>query len=187
MVARAVPLKPMRRLRYHDLCPRRRCAAPFCAALTRYLWGTLGELAGLRRSHLRVTLDRAVLHSGNVLFASNCNTPIFSSGMPAAPHATHLPRPSRLAARRPRSVSSSLFACCHCCFALTPPARLLSSLPCPIYRCRSTSDTPLPLAADGDRCLPSTRSRARTISRSPVVFSAAAALGSPLGRTRPRR
>ena len=55
--------------------------------LPRYLWATLGELAALRRRHLRVFVDDALAHDGDALFASCLNTPSYGAGMPAVPHA----------------------------------------------------------------------------------------------------
>lgn len=55
--------------------------------LPRYLWATLGELAALRRRHLRVFVDDALAHDGEALFASCLNTPSYGAGMPAAPGA----------------------------------------------------------------------------------------------------
>jgi diacylglycerol kinase family enzyme len=36
---------------------------------------------------MQVTVDGAVVHSGETLFASTLNTPTFGAGMPAVPHA----------------------------------------------------------------------------------------------------
>ena len=70
-----------------SICSRVVVAPRFLRGLPRYLWGTLGELAGLRRWRVRITLDGEIRHSGDVLFASSCNTPTFGSGMPAVPGA----------------------------------------------------------------------------------------------------
>lgn len=53
----------------------------------RYLWATLRELASLRRRRMRVSIDGALLHDGDALFASALNTPSYGAGMPAVPHA----------------------------------------------------------------------------------------------------
>jgi len=55
--------------------------------LPRYLWATLGELAGLRRWRLRVFVDGTLVHDGEALFASCLNTPSYGAGMPAVPGA----------------------------------------------------------------------------------------------------
>jgi diacylglycerol kinase (ATP) len=55
--------------------------------LPRYLWPTLLELVSLRTWDMRVTVDGALRHEGNALFASTLNTPSYGSGMPAVPHA----------------------------------------------------------------------------------------------------
>ena len=55
--------------------------------LPRYLWATLRELVSLRTWDMRVTVDGALRHEGNALFASTLNTPSYGSGMPAVPHA----------------------------------------------------------------------------------------------------
>lgn len=55
--------------------------------LPRYLWATLGELATLRRTELRVEIDGEPVHDGPALFVSALNTPTYGSGMPAVPHA----------------------------------------------------------------------------------------------------
>lgn len=55
--------------------------------LPRYLWATLGELAGLRRCRVRVEADGQLLHHGEAIFASVLNTPSYGSGMPAVPQA----------------------------------------------------------------------------------------------------
>ena len=70
-----------------SICARVIGAPRFLRGLPRYLWGTLGELARLRRWDLRITLDGELHHSGSALFASTCNTPTFGSGMPAVPQA----------------------------------------------------------------------------------------------------
>ena len=55
--------------------------------LPRYLLATLRELANLRTWHVQVSLDAALVHSGEALFASTLNTRSFGAGMPAVPHA----------------------------------------------------------------------------------------------------
>ncbi len=55
--------------------------------LPRYLWATLGELAALRRTRLRVFVDGALVHDAETLFASCLNTPSYGAGMPAVPGA----------------------------------------------------------------------------------------------------
>ncbi|MFM7533631.1 MAG: diacylglycerol/lipid kinase family protein [Rubrivivax sp.] len=55
--------------------------------LPRYLWATFGELAALRRCHVRVQADGQPVHEGEAIFASVLNTPSYGSGMPAVPDA----------------------------------------------------------------------------------------------------
>ena len=55
--------------------------------MPRYLWATLAEILALRSHRVRVTADGALVHEGAVLFASTLNTPSYGSGMPAAPAA----------------------------------------------------------------------------------------------------
>ena len=131
-----------------SICARVVGAPRLLRGLPRYLWGTLGELAGLRRWRVRITLDGEVRHSGDVLFASTCNTPTFGSGMPAVPQARIddgrldllLAGPfGRLGALRmlPRLLAGSHLA------DNRVSTRSYRSL-------QVTSDTPIPLAADGE-------------------------------------
>ncbi len=60
---------------------------PWLGGLPRYLWATLRELARLERVRVRATIDGALLHDGEALFASTLNTPTFGAGMPVVPDA----------------------------------------------------------------------------------------------------
>lgn len=66
---------------------RARAGPQVLHGLPRYLWATLGELAGLRMHRLRVFADGALCHDDEALFASVLNTPSYGSGMPAVPGA----------------------------------------------------------------------------------------------------
>jgi diacylglycerol kinase family enzyme len=55
--------------------------------LPRYLWATLAELATLRTHVLRARVDGELVHDGAALFTSVFNTPSYGSGMPAVPGA----------------------------------------------------------------------------------------------------
>ena len=130
------------------ICARVVMAPRILRGVPRYLWGTLGELAGLRRWRVRITLDGDVQHSGHVLFASTCNTPTFGSGMPAVPGA-------RLDDGRLDLLLAGEFGRVG---ALRMLPRLLagthlrdSRVSTLSYRSlRISSDTPIPLAADGE-------------------------------------
>ncbi len=56
--------------------------------LSRYLLGTLRELAAFRTWNLTVHSDGKPLRAGVALFASALNTPTFGSGIPITPHAS---------------------------------------------------------------------------------------------------
>jgi len=123
--------------------------APRClCGLPRYLWGTLGELAGLRRWRVRITLDGEIRHCGDVLFASTCNTPTFGSGMPAVPGA-------RIDDGRLDLLLAGEFGRVG---ALRMLPRLLAGTHLRDARVSTSSyrslqimsDTPIPLAADGE-------------------------------------
>ncbi len=83
-----------------SICARVVVAPRFLRGLPRYLWGTLGELAGLRRWAFASRWTAKSSTAASVLFASTCNTPTFGSGMPAVPQCAHRRRPARPAARR---------------------------------------------------------------------------------------
>ena len=53
----------------------------------RYLLATLREVAALRLFHGRVHVDDVLLHEGQLLFASTLNTATYGGGLPAVPHA----------------------------------------------------------------------------------------------------
>lgn len=55
--------------------------------LPRYLLATLRELASLRTWQVQVSLDAELVHAGDALFASTLNSRTFGGGMPAVPHA----------------------------------------------------------------------------------------------------
>ncbi len=55
--------------------------------LPRYLWATLAELATLRTHVVRAQVDGELVHDGAALFSSVFNTPSYGSGMPAVPGA----------------------------------------------------------------------------------------------------
>jgi diacylglycerol kinase (ATP) len=54
---------------------------------SRYVWATMGELGSLRTHRVRIALDGAPAHEGEVIFASVLNTRSYGSGMPAVPGA----------------------------------------------------------------------------------------------------
>ena len=131
-----------------SVCARVLAAPRWLHGLPRYLWGTFRELAGLRRWDLRVTLDGAPHHAGSALFASTCNTPTFGSGMPAVPHATV--DDGRLDLLLAGSFGRS--------GALRMLPRLLAGTHLrdgrvstrPYRSLQVASETPIPLAADGE-------------------------------------
>lgn len=121
------------------------------AALTglpRYLWATLRELAALRQHRLRIDVDGSRWYDGPALFASTLNTPSYGSGMPAVPGArtTDGRLDLLLAARLGRlgvlGMLPRLLAGRHLGHAQVATASFTTL--------RIASDTPLPLAADGE-------------------------------------
>ena len=161
-----------------SICARVIGAPRFLRGLPRYLWGTLGELAGLRRWDLRIMLDGELHHSGSALFASTCNTPTFGSGMPAVPQA-------RVDDGRLDLLLAGPFRRAG---ALRMLPRLLAGthlrdgrVSTRSYRSlQITSETPIPLAADGEP-LPAFRSfriEVRPRSLAFVVGPHGAALGT---------
>ena len=131
-----------------SVCARVVAAPRWLHGMPRYLWGTFGELAGLRRWDLRITLDGALLHAGSALFASTCNTPTFGSGMPAVPHA-------RVDDGRLDLLLAGAFGRAS---ALRMLPRLLAGTHLrdrrvstrPYRSLQIASTTPIPLAADGE-------------------------------------
>jgi diacylglycerol kinase (ATP) len=120
--------------------------------LPRYLWATVGELAGLRTHRVRVKVDGELRHDGEALFASVLNTPSYGSGMPAVPGARIADSQLDLLLAGPFGRVGTL--------AMLP--RLLKGAHLDSARCRTwrfqslriDSDDELPLAADGEPLAP---------------------------------
>jgi diacylglycerol kinase family enzyme len=130
------------------ICARAIGGPRWLTGMPRYLWHTLRELAALQSWNLRVVVDGELHHVGPALFASTCNTPTFGSGMPAVPDA-------RLDDGRLDLLAAGNFS----------RAGVLRMLPrllrgnhlgepevgtCTFATLRIESETPIPLAADGE-------------------------------------
>lgn len=114
----------------------------------RYLLATLREVAALRLFHGRVHVDDVLLHEGQLLFASTLNTATYGGGLPAVPHAriddgqlnlllaARFSRPAILA-MLPRLMLGRHLG--HAQVRTVAFEKMLIE-----------SDTPMPLAADGE-------------------------------------
>ena len=130
------------------ICARAMAGPGWLTGTPRYLWHTLRELAALRTYTLRVMADGELCHEGPALFASTCNTPTFGSGMPAVPQA-------RIDDGRLDLLIAGAFDRPG---VLRMLPRLLAGthLDCPgvatrdLAALRIESDTPIPIAADGE-------------------------------------
>jgi diacylglycerol kinase family enzyme len=130
------------------ICARAVAGPRWLRGTPRYLWHTLRELTALRIWTLRVIADAENRHEGAALFASTCNTPTFGSGMPAVPHARiddgrldlliagAFDRPGVLR-MLPRLLAGTHLDCAGV------TTRAFTTL-------RIESDTPIPIAADGE-------------------------------------
>lgn len=116
--------------------------------LPRYLWATLGELAGLRHHALQVRVDGTDVHDGPALFASIFNTPTYGSGMRAMP-------PARIADAKLDLLIAGAFGRLGT-LAMLPRLLRGTHLSHPrvaahgFQRVVIESERPLPVAADGE-------------------------------------
>ena len=131
-----------------SVCARVVAAPRWLHGLPRYLWGTFGELARLRRCDLRITLDGALHHAGSALFASTCNTPTFGSGMPAVSNARVNDGRLDLLLAGPFGRAGALRMLPRLLAGTHLRDSRVSTRP---YRSlQVASETPIPLAADGE-------------------------------------
>jgi diacylglycerol kinase (ATP) len=120
--------------------------------LPRYLWATFGELASLRTWRMTVSADGDLVRQGPTLFASVLNTPSYGSGMRAVPGA-------RIADAKLNLLVAGRFGRVGTLLMLP---RLLLGLHLRHAKVRTRSfdtlrvlsDTPIPLAADGEPMAP---------------------------------
>jgi diacylglycerol kinase (ATP) len=116
--------------------------------LPRYLIATLRELVAIRHWNIDISLDDESNFSGDALFASALNAPTFGSGMPAVPHARiddgtlNLLLASRFTRGGALIMLPRLLRGTHLSDARIS-TRSFSTM-------KLTSETPIPLAADGE-------------------------------------
>ena len=130
------------------ICARAIAGPRWLSGRPRYLWHTLRELAALRSWQLRIAVDGRLHHVGPAVFASTCNTATFGSGMPAVPEA--------------RLDDGCLDLLTAGDFSRAGVLRMLPRLQrgqhlgepkvgtCRFAPLRIESETPIPLAADGE-------------------------------------
>jgi diacylglycerol kinase family enzyme len=137
--------------------------------MPRYVWATLGELAGLRSHRIRIALDGAPCHEGDAIFASVLNTRSYGAGMPAVPGArVGDGKLDLLVAGRFSRVGT---------LAMLPRLLKGSHLPHPklhtwtFQSMQIESDDELPLAADGEPLAPLRRFEVRVRASAVSVAS----------------
>ena len=143
----------------------------------RYLLATLRELAALRLYSVQIALDGAPWHDGEVLFASTLNTPSYGGGMPAVPHASvHDGRLDLLLAGRFSRTAALL---------MLPRLLVGKHLGHRELRCAGfsklhiDSDSPLPVAADGETLAAARRISVRVGQQVLHVVTGPGALDKP--------
>ena len=116
--------------------------------LPRYLLATVRELLHFRKWGLVVLADGKPIYTTEALFASTLNTPTFGAGMPAVPHASIYDGQLNLLLAKNVSVWQTLLLLPDLLFGkhLNHPKVHTQ----PFQTLQIKSDTPIPLAADGE-------------------------------------
>ncbi len=116
--------------------------------LPRYLLATVRELMHFRKWGLVVLADGKPIYTTEALFASTLNTPTFGAGMPAVPHASIYDGQLNLLLAKNVSVWQTLLLLPDLLFGkhLNHPKVHTQ----PFQTLQIKSDTPIPLAADGE-------------------------------------
>ena len=116
--------------------------------LPRYLLATVRELLQFRKWGLVVLADGKPIYTTEALFASTLNTPTFGAGMPAVPHASIYDGQLNLLLAKNVSVWQTLLLLPDLLFGkhLNHPKVHTQ----PFQTLQIKSDTPIPLAADGE-------------------------------------
>ena len=116
--------------------------------LSRYLLATVRELLHFRKWGLVVLADGKPIYTTEALFASTLNTPTFGAGMPAVPHASIYDGQLNLLLAKNVSVWQTLLLLPDLLFGkhLNHPKVHTQ----PFQTLQIKSDTPIPLAADGE-------------------------------------
>ncbi len=116
--------------------------------LPRYLLATVRELLHFRKWGLVVLADGKPIYTTEALFASTLNTPTFGAGMPAVPHASIYDGQLNLLLAKNVSVWQTILLLPDLLFGkhLNHPKVHTQ----PFQTLQIKSDTPIPLAADGE-------------------------------------
>ena len=116
--------------------------------LPRYLLATVRELMHFRKWGLVVLADGKPIYTTEALFASTLNTPTFGAGMPAVPHASIYDGQLNLLLAKNVSVWQTILLLPDLLFGkhLNHPKVHTQ----PFQTLQIKSDTPIPLAADGE-------------------------------------
>ncbi len=116
--------------------------------LPRYLLATVRELLHFRKWGLVVLADGKPIYTTEALFASSLNTPTFGAGMPAVPHASIDDGQLNLLLAKNVSVWQTILLLPDLLFGkhLNHPKVHTQ----PFQTLQIKSDTPIPLAADGE-------------------------------------
>ncbi len=116
--------------------------------LPRYLLATVRELLHFRKWGLVVLADGKPIYTTEALFASSLNTPTFGAGMPAVPHASIDDGQLNLLLAKNVSVWQTILLMPDLLFGkhLNHPKVHTQ----PFQTLQIKSDTPIPLAADGE-------------------------------------
>ncbi|MBK6365703.1 MAG: hypothetical protein IPF65_00170 [Polaromonas sp.] len=116
--------------------------------LPRYLLATVRELLHFRKWGLVVLADGKPIYTTEALFASSLNTPTFGAGMPAVPHASIYDGQLNLLLAKNVSVWQTILLLPDLLFGkhLNHPKVHTQ----PFQTLQIKSDTPIPLAADGE-------------------------------------
>ncbi len=116
--------------------------------LPRYLLATVRELLHFRKWGLVVLADGKPIYTTEALFASTLNTPTFGAGMPAVPHASIYDGQLNLLLAKNISVWQTILLLPDLLFGkhLNHPKVHTQ----PFQTLQIKSDTPIPLAADGE-------------------------------------
>ena len=116
--------------------------------LPRYLLATVRELLHFRKWGLVVLADGKPIYTTEALFASTLNTPTFGAGMPAVPHASIYDGQLNLLLAKNVSVWQTILLLPDLLFGkhLNHPKVHTQ----PFQTLQIKSDSPIPLAADGE-------------------------------------
>lgn len=116
--------------------------------LPKYVLATFRELVALRHWQLHITADSNTTYRGAALFASTLNAPTYGSGMPAVPHARLDDEALNLLIARQFSRFGALVMLPHLLRGTHLGDHRISTHA--FHTLRIESETPLPLAADGE-------------------------------------